>query len=338
MIKITKDSKLYIWAPEPFVRSGGAEVLNQLAADMKRLGGEAYLWNWYQETPYEQQDYYKNLYNVNCIANSDIEDSVDTIILVPEIVLEYRENIINLKNRFTKAQFIFWWLSTSFLYSYSDVKTSKRLQFQLLKSLKSRSLNLCESEVAFRDCLYYGHENRVLFQHGVNPAFYNLPKQCEKENVVFYNAYKSGTKDYVEEVLKPLLPDVEFINVQFEGKDKFKGKEEMCALFDKTKVYVDFCGFEGRELMPREACVRDCILILGSEGNAGTFDDYPIPDWYKVNVFEEDPKVICDKIKISLDEYDSRVEDMAFFKNKCLYEPMKWEWELHNIFGPMLKK
>ena len=338
MIKITENSKIYIWAPQPFVRSGGAEVINLLAADLKRLGAEAYLWNWYQEDKYPQPDYYKALYDVNCASKQDIVDSEDTIILVPEIVLEYEENLDNFLSEYPNAQYIFWWLSTSFLYSYSDVKTSKRLQFQKLKAFSERSLHLCESEVAFRDCFYYGHENRALFQHGVNQFFYASPKLCEKEDVVFYNAYKRGTRDYVEQDLKPLLPDVEFINVKFEGKDKFKGKEEMCALFDRTKVYVDFCGFEGRELMPREACLRDCILILGAEGNASTFDDYPIPDWYKIDIYKDTPEEVCEKIKTSIAEYNTRIGDMRFFKNKCTYEPMKWEWELHNIFGPMIKK
>ena len=338
MIKITEKSKLYIWAPEPYVRSGGAEVLNLLASDLKKHGAEAYLWNWYREEKYPQPDYYKNLYDVNCSSKKDVIDDENTIILVPEIVLEYEENISNFLTNFPKSQLIFWWLSTSFLYNYTDVKTSKRLQFQRLKAFSNRSLHLCESEVAYRDCLYYGHENRMLFQHGINSLFYFSEKFCEKENVVFYNAFKPGTKEYVENRLIPLMPDTTFINVKFEGKDKFKGKEEMCKLFDKSKVYIDFCGFEGRELMPREACVRDCVLILGAEGNAATFEDYPIPEWYKVDVFRTNPEEICEKIRTALREYDNRLVDMQFFKNKCMFEPMKWEWELYNVFGPMIKK
>ena len=41
MIKITKDSRLMIWGASKEVRSGGAEILNKLAAYLKSLGVNA---------------------------------------------------------------------------------------------------------------------------------------------------------------------------------------------------------------------------------------------------------------------------------------------------------
>ena len=107
--------------------------------------------------------------------------------------------------------------------------------------------------------------------------------------------------------------------------------------YDKAMIYLDFSGFEGREMMPREACLRDCVLFLGNEGNAETFDDYPIDDYYKINRYD-DISILCNKIRDVLNNYDSHIQNFEFFKNKCLYEPMKWEWETTQLFGKLFKK
>ncbi len=111
----------------------------------------------------------------------------------------------------------------------------------------------------------------------------------------------------------------------------------MVNLYDRAKVYVDFYEFEGREMCPREAAVRDCILLLNNEGNAATFDDYPIPDWYKVRKYSDDDiKTICLKIQECLKNYDTRINDFSFFKRKCLFEPLQFRLAVQMIFGEMI--
>ena len=43
MFKLTEKSKIYIWGPTPEVFSGGAEVINMLAAFLKSKGINANL-------------------------------------------------------------------------------------------------------------------------------------------------------------------------------------------------------------------------------------------------------------------------------------------------------
>ena len=90
-------------------------------------------------------------------------------------------------------------------------------------------------------------------------------------------------------------------------------------------------------MMPREACLRDCILLLNNRGNAATFDDYPLDDYYKINMYTN-PDEIAEKIRYCVYNYDNLISDMSFIKNKFMFEPMKWEWEIENIFHPMLNK
>ncbi len=336
MIKITPESKLLIWGCSKEVRSGGAEVLNLLAATLKKLGVNAKMFNW-NMWMYEQPEYYRNLYDVNCGSWEEIKDDENIIVLLPEMMLEDPVHIPFFTN-FKNVQYIFWWLSSSFDYNEMDIKNSKRLLMNKLKALENRSVNAYENEMCSRDLFYYGLNNRIRLQHGINDLYYNSPKLAEKQNIVMYNSMKTETKTYVEEVLLPIMPDIKFEAIRYLGPDRYRTKEDMCRLYDSCKVYIDFCEFEGRELMPREAAVRDCILILGNDGCAQTFDDYPIPQEYKINRYTEQPDKVADIIRKSLLNYDNEIQKFTFFKHKCLCEPLLWMNNVYTLFGNMIPK
>lgn len=334
MIKITKDSKLMIWGATADVTTGGAEVLHKLGAYMKSLGVNAKMFN-YSYYVYEQSDYYRNLYDVNCGSWEEIVDDENLIVLLPEVMIENPNNL-EFFCSFKKTQFIIWWLSSGFDYADKEKKTSKRRIMLGLKRIEDRCLNLYENELCARDLLYHGLNNRMRFQHGLHPLFYTQPKMAEKQDIVMYNGCKPMTKNFVEENLVPNLPDVKFICCSF-NNDHYFTKEEMIEMYDSAKVYIDFPDFEGREMCPREAAIRDCILLLNNEGNAATFDDYPIPSWYKVHKYtDSDIKEICLKIKECLKHYDTRIHDFSLFKRKCLFEPKQFEMSVHTIFGDMI--
>ena len=181
MIKITKDSRLMIWGASKEVRSGGAEILNKLAAYLKSLGVNAKIFSWAMPV-YEQPEYYKNLYDVNCGSWEEITDDENLIILIPEVMIENPDNV-NFFCSFKKTQFIIWWLSSAFDYTDMTKKNSKRLQLRQMRSIENRCLHLYENEVCARDLLYHGITTRMRLQHGVHPLFYSYPKQSKKKNI-----------------------------------------------------------------------------------------------------------------------------------------------------------
>lgn len=336
MFKLTEKSKIYIWGTSPDVFSGGAEVINMLAAHLKERGVDAKMFNWDMEM-YYQPDYYKARYDVNCASWTEIRNEEDYVIILPEVMIENPNNLSWFIHGLDKVQFIIWWLSTAFMYNNLSFKTSKRKMMAGLNLMKNRSLNLCESELAMRDLLYHGLENRMIFQHGTSKVFVEHPVTSTKQRAVMYNGCKQGTPEFVER-LKPYMPDVEFLEVKPTNWGEYISKEELCDRFyDKSMVYIDFSGFEGRELMPREACLRNCVVFLGNEGDAETFDDYPLDDYYKLNRYDNLEEVAA-KIYDALDNYEKHLGNQWFFRNKCECEPMKWEWETTQLFGKLFKK
>ena len=344
MITIHKNAKVMIWGSTPEVRTGGAEMLNMLAAYLKSLGVNAKMFNWNINAGYVQGDYYKALYDINCGTWEEIEDTETTVIVLPDVMIEYfvdekDENTVNalsFAKRYQHAQIIVWWMSTGC--DFSCIR--RRTLAGILKSFK-HILHAYEPSLVRKDLEFYGIDEFVPLQHGTNPIYYNYVPKHSKSNTIFYNGCKHSTRDYVEHEIMPrinsLRPDILFETVNFDnGTNSYKSKEELCDIYDRCKVYIDFCEFVGRELMPREACLRDCIVILGKEGNAELSIDYPLKPEYKVN--KNDQTAICNLIIDCIDNYDTRIHDFSFFKNKCLLEPKKWKWEVYNIFGPAIKK
>ena len=333
MIKITKDSRLMIWGASKEVRSGGAEILNKLAAYLKSLGVNAKIFSWAMPV-YEQPEYYKNLYDVNCGSWEEITDDENLIILIPEVMIENPDNV-NFFCSFKKTQFIIWWLSSAFDYTDMTKKNSKRLQLRQMRSIENRCLHLYENEVCARDLLYHGITTRMRLQHGVHPLFYSYPKQSKKKNKVIFNGGKAINETFVNKI-KEKLPEIEFIEIGG-NINNYKGKEDLISMYDEAKVYIDFNGFEGREMCPREAVLRDCVLLLGNAGNAETFDDYPLPSWYKVEYFTDEAiNEVCDKILECMNNYEEHLQDMNLFKRKCLLEPREWENMVYLIFSDMI--
>lgn len=331
MIRIRPDSKLYIWGSTPEVRTGGAEVISMLASTLKSYGADCTMFNWFMEQ-YKQADYYASLYDVNCGTWMDLHDDEKLVILIPDATVAYQDNLGFFLHDFPHAQFIFWWLGSGLI---------TRPIANKLKAMESHSLNLCESTIAKKDLEHYGVKNTVLFQHGTNKVFYERTPAFQKTDTIMFNAFKESTLKMMHDVIIPSIPEeykdrIKFEGVYYRGPENFLSKEELCDMYDRSKLYIDFADFAGRELMPREACLRKCVLLLANEGNASTFDEYPIPDEYKISRYD-DPKLLWGKIIHILDNYESVIDDFTFFRNKCMYEPMKWDWSIRNIFGPMLK-
>jgi hypothetical protein len=335
MFKLTEKSKIYIWGPTPEVFSGGAEVINMLAAFLKSKGINAKMFSW-DMPEYYQPDFFRERYDVNCASWTEIQNEEDYVIILPECMIENPENLNYFIHGLDKVQFIIWWLSSAPTYSDLSYKTSKRKTMAALRLMKDRTLHLCESEITMRDLSYHGITHRITFQHGTNKAFVEHHVTSTKQRAVMYNGLKPGTPEFVDR-LKPYMPDVTFLEVKPANWGEYISKEELCDRFyDKSMVYIDFSGFEGRELMPREACLRNCVVFLGNEGTAETFDDYPLDDYYKLNRYDNLEEV-ASKIYNALDNYEKHLENQWFFRNKCECEPMKWEWVTTQLFGKLYK-
>ena len=320
-------SNVYIWAAGPDNLRGGPEVLCLLCHTLRSVGISAKMFNLRYGKNCIPEEFKKN-YNVETCSNEEILNARGEIIVLPELLIQQEDvGLRQLLDSFNGNKIMVWFLSTDFT---GLINTTWKNIFETLKFYKNITY-LCESRAVWDLLDFYGiSENKFMLQHSTHITFRTLKKTAEKQDRVIYNGYKERTRLIVENYIIPNLnSNIEVIGLLPGTR---LNKKEMCDLLDSAKVYIDFCGFKGREMVPREAALRDCVLLLGNEGCASYFEDYPLPSWYKISDITN-TEDICSKIAHSVSQYKECLNDMAFMKRKCLYENNLFVCEVKNIFG-----
>lgn len=321
------EKKVYIWGADPQNLRGGPEVLCFLCDSLIRLGVDAKMFNWgYRE--YNIPPTFSERYKVNVCSYEEVNNAHNEIIVIPELLIQNTDEHVNgFMEALKDNTVMIWYLSTGFTGLLNNIWSNI---FSITKTYHN-VIHLCESRLAWDNLSFYGiTENKFMLQHGTYDIFKDKETTYEKENIVLYNGYKSSTRNFIEKKIIPIIgKDVKFLGIVPEGK--FYDKAELCSIMDTCKVYLDFSRFAGRELMPRESALRNCILILGNEGCVCSYEDYPIPSYFKVNL--DSPEQICNKIKYCIENYDTVLPQMKHMKNKCLQENDNFRNQLKIIFG-----
>ena len=319
-------NKIYIWAAGPDNLRGGPEVLCLLCHTLRGLGVNAKMFNLRYGKNCVPNEFRKN-YDIETCDNSEILSASGATIVLPELLIQQEEQgLVQLLDLFKGNQIMIWFLSTDFT---GIITTTWKNIFETLKFYKNVTY-LCESRAVWNLLEFYGvREKKFMLQHSTHTMFRTMAPSAEKKSIVLYNGYKERTRLIVERAIVPKLGN----NIEVVGllPGKRLNKEELCALMDSAKCYVDFCGFKGREMVPREAALRNCVLLLGNEGCASYFEDYPIPSWYKISDIT-DTDAIAAKIEYVINNYDNCMNDMVFMKRRCDIEHELFVCEVKIVF------
>lgn len=321
------NNKVFIWAAGPDNLRGGPEVLCLLCHTLRSIGADAKMFNLEYGKNCVPDEFLKN-YNIATCNNDEILNAHGATVVLPELLIQQEEEgLKRLLDTFSGNEIMIWLLSTDFT---GLISTTWRNIFETLRLYKNVTY-LCESRAAWDLLGFYGiMDKKFMLQHSTHITFRTFEPMAKKENRLFYNGYKERTRFIVENSIIPNLSS----NIEVVGllPGTRLNKEEMCALMDSAKCYIDFCGFKGREMVPREATLRGCVVLLGNEGCASYFEDYPLPSWYKISDIT-DTDAIVSKIEHVINNYENCVNDMAFMKRRCAGEYDLFVCEIKNIFN-----
>lgn len=323
------NNKVYIWAAGPDNLRGGPEVLCLLCHALRSNGIDAKMFNLAYGINCVPAEFLNN-YNlwVATASNEEVLNANDAVIVLPELLIQQEDNgLRGLLDTFRENKIFIWFLSTHFT---GIIDTTWYNIFCTLRLYKNITY-LCENRLAWDLLEFHGvRENKFMLQHSTHETFKSLPTTTERKNRVLYNGYKERTRDIVNNIIVPNLSnEIEVVGLLPGTR---LNKQEMCELMDSAKCYVDFCGFCGREMVPREATLRGCVLLLGNEGCASYFEDYPIPSWYKISDITNADSIVP-KIELIVNNYDKHIESMKYMKQRCLGEKELFNWEVKNIFN-----
>jgi len=342
MIKITKNSKIYIFAPANAC-TGGPEYLHQLGKGLKDLGHDVFMYYIPTDNPVLIHEEYKH-YRIP--FTNKVENTSNNIIIIPELY-----DYITLLKNIDKTQKIILWLSVDnfcisfFLIKYKILVIIIRIINKITKyiikkqiinlnnlALKTKNnfdlinklninLHLAQSEYAKQFLQNKGVKNiEYLFDYINNDEkiIHNI-----KKDIVLFNP-KKGI-EFTKKIIRK-APQINFVPIENMNHD------EVIKLMKKSKVYIDFGNHPGQDRMPREAALYDCCIITGRKGSASYFKDVSIPDKYK---FEDKKYLIPQIIKTieqCLTNFDLESKNFNSYRNIIKNSKINFDKQLKNIF------
>lgn len=328
--------RIFIFAPAGIV-TGGVELLHQLCDVYNKNGKDAYV-VYYGNEPKEIPNDYKK-YNIKQCDSSEILDNENNIIVVPEVRL-------GLLNNFKCIKAIVWWMSVDNYYSalqancfssfnyYWRIDRLKALgnflrkifrrhyyptyTLSKLRNNKNVIFNVYQSEYAKSFLVKHKIQNTAPLSDYINQEyFFSEDNFFEKEDSILYNP-KKGLR-FTKQLIK-MAPELHWVPIQ--NMTRAQVKETML----KSKLYIDFGHFPGKDRMPREAAMCGCCIITGKLGAAGFKEDLDIDESkYKFNQTKRDIPKILQSVRNILENYTTAINDFSYYREKIIREKNEFE-------------
>lgn len=307
-----------------YYKTGGTEVLHQLAYHINSLGGNAYM-------------AYIRLYDVPTLCNpafskyvddehineiNNIEDKEGNAIIIPEGYPEYSD-------RYFHAVKMLWWLSVDNfegIYGFDDKEIDKvhetfrkTIDFHLTQSEYSRLYLLKKGTPSSKIMHLADYINDMYFSGNDTPE----DESPKREDIILYNPKKGeeSTKNIVK-----ASSGMKYVPL------KDMTSEEIFTLMHKAKIYIDFGNHPGKDRIPREAAMCGLIVITGRHGSADNPVDIQIPDKYKLKEEDVTASEVVDTINDCLLHYDEYVRDFYRYKKVIKGEKEEFINDIKSVF------
>tara|TARA_Y100001968_G_scaffold311873_1_gene334416 strand:- start:5944 stop:6954 length:1011 start_codon:yes stop_codon:yes gene_type:complete len=222
------------------------------------------------------------------------------ILIVPEI---FPEIIINLAKAGFKNRII-WWLS------WDNAPIGKLNFFEYALHLKN-SNHIFQSKYAQKEAGRYGFEGSIVSDYTIYDNS-DINKKFEKTIDVCYFPRKAVGAEKVLNQLKKKYTVKEI--------DGLKHKQVIEILM-KSKFFIDFGHLPGKDRIPREAVLYNCIPILRDIGAAKYSEDFNISKSLKLdlNIFTN-PKLLYEVLLKLESNRELILNELIDFKNVILNE------------------
>lgn len=242
--------------------TGGAELLHQLCFELNSLSVDSNMSYFFrQENKYIEVEINQN-YKKYCKYDfsSKIVDELGNVVILPETMAYLAKYIKH-------ARVVIWWLSIdnyliNFNYDYYRCNGFKATYSELKKLFRRPSFNklkkyehIVQSKYA-KDFLNNVGINSEIVGDYINLEFLNSDLEIKKENIVCFNPKKGiEISKKIIEFYSKKETDLVFIPIIGLNPDG------VIKLMKRSKIYIDFGGHPGKDRMPREARIQDCITI-----------------------------------------------------------------------------
>lgn len=338
-------NKIYVICPA-HIQTGGPELLHQLVYVLTNLNQNAYIvYTGITDRTYKIINDY-TCYVHDYLLPTEIIDETNNIIIVPETNIYIASNYIKCKKAI-------WWLSVdNFFLTYYSIQSS--LKYKSLNSkwilkdiihnikqiilhrqkylsptssfCKKFDFHFCQSHYAYEFCKRNKYKNIYMLTDYINTDF-EYQVNSAKENIILYNPQKGL---YFTNKIINRAPQFTFVPIQN------MSRTEVIDKLAHAKIYIDFGNHPGKDRLPREACLANCIIITGKKGSAAYYEDVPIPIKYKFNQQNSDIAKIIALLEMVLNNYEAYIKDFHTYQDTIRKEKDVFISQVKNIFTEIL--
>ena len=268
--------------------TGGPECIHAFVSELNKIEDvHARIWYWDIQSSDPCPEEYKSY---GCEYVTELPEGFDGTIIVPEIwankVMDYPQC--------TRA---IYWLGVDAYAGWTP--GSERGAFLRDEDI----IHICQSEYAYDFLKKLKVKRLIKCVDIINTDFYQEYEETEREDVILYNPAKATPFMY---------KIIEQSGLSFKPITGMT-RQQVIDTMRRSKLYVDFGEFPGRERMPREAVLCGCCIITSKIGSA----DYDIDFTHEYKFDSKDGHIwaIIHKIQYVLDHYEECRKDFDLFRH-----------------------
>lgn len=323
---------IYVMCPA-YHASGGTELLHQLVYKCKTLFDVNAI-IFYQDIDKNKGDSptpSRFLKYTQGRWVAEIIDSERNILIIPE-TYAIRHKPYN------KVRKVLWWLSVDNFFgkigiNYSEQYNKKSIKVWLRKLFKVApydivseiidenlfTKHLVQSEYANQMLIKHGIKNIAFLSDFINPETYASSSIQRKKDQVVYNPLKGAS--FTQRLIAS-APEISWIPISN------MSPVEVSATLAESKVYIDFGNHPGKDRIPREAAMNQCLIYTNRSGSAAFTEDVDIPYNFKFSIPGTSFSMIIDRIKSGLMDYNLYINSFEGYRRKIAAEEQHFEQEL----------
>ena len=315
-MKIYHDTKIYVECPANEA-SGGPELLHQLASQLIKMNLDARMFYVPVDTP---EPMHKNYERYHVPFARTVEDAPHNVLILPETVG-------SMIDWFPKMQRVFWWLSVdNYIQNVRNILNAFQATEFLQPMPRFFSFNAAsaetiehwvQSEYARQFCLVNGvPESRIkVVRDYINSDFITHAARIDlnaKQNIIAFNPKKG--LEFTRKLLAA-SPDLAWAPI------RNMTPAQVQNLLAHSKIYIDFGNHPGRDRIPREAAISNCVIITGRRGAANNPIDIAIDDSFKFDDRDENVPTIVERLKQILSDFPAELEKQSAYRAELMQEP-----------------
>jgi len=185
------------------------------------------------------------------------------VIIMPEVRLDLLKQLVNAG--FSNC--VFWWLS------WDNAPLSELNRFEA-KSALNNAIHIFQSHYAQIQANKLGLHGPIVSDYTLLDERINCSENVKNNDICFLPRKSSGAEKIVAELQSS------FSVIRIENMSQSQVRDVLA----RSKYFIDFGHHPGKDRIPREAAIANCIPIVRFEGAARHMEDVYLPKFLKIEL------------------------------------------------------